>query len=74
MAFKTANVPYIYNSPFPEYLYQLNQGLLVGLVINPARLIEIRQARMSLLQITEVTDYTDLKIVQEECTQVKRIY
>ncbi|WPY00854.1 Putative phosphoenolpyruvate synthase regulatory protein-like kinase/phosphatase [Candidatus Trichorickettsia mobilis] len=71
--FKTANVPYIYNSPFPEYLYQLNQRLIVGLVINPARLIEIREARMNLLQITEITDYTDLKIVQEECTQVKRM-
>lgn len=71
--FKTANVPYIYNSPFPEYLYQLDQRLIVGLIINPSRLIEIREARMHLLQITEMTDYTDLKIVQEECNQVKRI-
>lgn len=71
--FKTANIPYIYGLEFPDYLDQLHGPLIVGLVINPARLIEIRETRMNLLQVPDETDYTDIKIVQEECTQVKRL-
>ncbi|MGI4775862.1 MAG: pyruvate, water dikinase regulatory protein [Janthinobacterium lividum] len=71
--FKTANVPYIHNCVFPEILAKLSKPLIAGLVINPSRLVEIRENRLNLLQINESTDYTDLQIVQVECLQVKRI-
>lgn len=71
--FKTANVPYVHGCPFPDYLETLTHPLIVGLVINPSILIEIRETRMNLLQVAEKTNYTDLKIVQEECLQIKRI-
>jgi regulator of PEP synthase PpsR (kinase-PPPase family) len=71
--FKTANIPYVYGCPFPDYLEQMNNALIVGLVINPTRLIEIRETRVNLLQIAESSNYTDIKIVKEECLQVKRI-
>ena len=45
----------------------------MGFITNPTRLIEIREARMNLLQMKAATPYTDLKIVQEECLQVKKI-
>lgn len=71
--FKTANVPYVYGCVFPDYLEKLMNPLIVGLVINPARLIEIRETRMNLLQVSEHVNYTEPKIVQEECLQIKRI-
>ncbi|RYE06159.1 MAG: kinase/pyrophosphorylase [Rickettsiaceae bacterium] len=71
--FKTANVPYIYACPFPETLIKLSRPLIVGLVISPTRLVEIRENRLNSLQINEHTDYTDLRIVQIECLEVKRI-
>jgi len=71
--FKTANVPYVYNCPFPDYLEKATNQVIIGLIINPTQLIEIRENRMNLLQINENTNYTDFKIVQEECLQVKRI-
>lgn len=70
--FKTANVPYIYGCPFPDHLHSIN-ALIVGLVISPARLIEIRKTRLNALQVVENSSYTDIKIVQEECLQVRRI-
>nr|WP_253308281.1 pyruvate, water dikinase regulatory protein [Rickettsia endosymbiont of Ceutorhynchus assimilis] len=70
---KTANIPYVYSCPFPDFLEKVTEQLVVGLVINPNRLIQIREARMNLLQINENTNYTDFKIVQEECLEVKRI-
>jgi regulator of PEP synthase PpsR (kinase-PPPase family) len=71
--FKTANIPYVYGCPFPDYLKNITNILIVGLIINPAILIEIRETRMNLLQVAENNSYTDIKVVQDECLQVKRI-
>jgi len=71
--FKTANIPYVHNCPFPDFLKTLRNPLIFGLVINPAILIEIRENRLNFLQVKESMDYTDIKIVQEECREVKRM-
>jgi regulator of PEP synthase PpsR (kinase-PPPase family) len=51
----------------------MNHPVIFGLVINPSRLVEIRESRMNFLQVSEYSDYTDIKTVQDECRQVKRI-
>ncbi len=71
--FKAANVPYIHGYPFLDFLGNLEKQLIIGLIIAPTRLIEIRETRMHSLQINDNTSYTDFKIVQEECMQVKQI-
>ncbi|WP_375358723.1 pyruvate, water dikinase regulatory protein [Candidatus Tisiphia endosymbiont of Neophilaenus lineatus] len=71
--FKTANVPYIHGYPFLDSLRSITKQLVIGLIINPTRLIEIRETRMHLLQMSDNTNYTDFKTVQEECMQVKQI-
>jgi hypothetical protein len=69
--FKTANVPFVYGCQFPEFVH--NNSMVFGLIINPSRLIEVRESRMHLLQVQEASDYTDIKVIQEECRQVKKI-
>lgn len=71
--FKTANIPYIHGYPFLDLLGNVTKQLIIGLVIDPARLIEIRETRMHSLQISDNTSYTNFKVVQEECMQVKQI-
>lgn len=72
--FKTANVPYIHGLKITDYLKKANNNtLIVGLIINPARLIEIRKSRLKLMQLNEPTNYIDLKVIQEECLQVRQI-
>lgn len=71
--FKTANIPYVHDCPFPDNLEKLKFPLIVGLIINPSRLVEIRETRMNLLQARDQSDYTDLKIVQSECLKIKRM-
>lgn len=71
--FKTANIPFIHGCPFPNFLPSINNALIYGLIINPSRLIEIRENRMNLLQVKESSNYTDVKIVQDECRQVKKL-
>jgi regulator of PEP synthase PpsR (kinase-PPPase family) len=71
--FKTANIPLIHNCAFPDFLPRMNHPVIVGLLINPGRLIEIRESRMNLLQVKEASNYTDIKIAQDECRQAKRL-
>ena len=51
----------------------MNHPIVFGLIINPSRLIGIRESRLNLLQINEASNYTDIRIIQEECRQVKRL-
>ena len=71
--FKTANIPFVHGCPFPDFLPKMNNPVIFGLIINPNRLIEIRESRMNFLQVKEASNYTDIKIVQDECLQIKRI-
>ncbi len=71
--FKTANIPYVQGHPFPDQLEKLISPLIVGLIINPARLVQIRETRMNLLQINNLGDYTNLETVQAECLMIKRL-
>ena len=71
--FKTANIPFVHGCPFPDFLPKMNNPVIFGLIINPNRLIEIRESRMNFLQVKETSNYTDIKIVQDECLQIKRI-
>ena len=71
--FKTANIPYVHNIDFPDFISNIQGSVIFGLMINPHRLIEIRESRMSLLQVKEKSNYTDIKIVQEECRAVREL-
>ena len=71
--FKTANIPLVSGCPFSDILPKMNNPVIFGLIINPSRLVEIRESRMNFLQVTENSNYTDIKTIQDECRQVKRI-
>jgi regulator of PEP synthase PpsR (kinase-PPPase family) len=71
--FKTANIPYIYNFPFPTEIENLKNPIIFGLLINPSRLIEIRENRVNLLNMKDIQNYTDIEIIQEESRQVKSL-
>jgi regulator of PEP synthase PpsR (kinase-PPPase family) len=71
--FKTANIPLVSGRPFPDFLSKMSRPVVIGFVINPGRLVEIRENRMNFLQVKEASNYTDIKMAQDECRQVKRI-
>ena len=71
--FKTANIPFVGGSEFPSVLKMLRKPIIFGFVINPSILVEIRENRMHLLQIKESSDYTDIKVIQEECREVRSL-
>jgi [pyruvate, water dikinase]-phosphate phosphotransferase / [pyruvate, water dikinase] kinase len=71
--FKTANIPLVNGCPFPDILTSVTNPIIFGLVITPSRLVEIRESRVNLLQVNDISSYTDIRIIQDECRQVKRM-
>jgi [pyruvate, water dikinase]-phosphate phosphotransferase / [pyruvate, water dikinase] kinase len=71
--YKTANIPLVIESPPPESLFGLKRPLVVGLAINPERLIQVRRNRLlSLNQVSE-TAYVEAEAVQREISFARRM-
>lgn len=71
--YKAANIPLIYGQELPKEILELEHPLIVGLTINPERLIEIRKNRLASLYQNS-TDYTDIETIMDECKASRRLY
>ncbi len=69
-----ANVPYVKGCPLPENLYTLKKPLVVGLVITPDRLLQIRKSRLVSLHEGRNTDYVDMDAIKEEVLEARKIF
>ncbi len=72
--YRTANIPIVIESPPPDALYRLKNPLVVGLVISPDRLIQVRRNRLLSLNQTPETDYVDQDAVQREVAFARRMF
>ncbi len=72
--YKTANIPIVPESPPPESLYSLKHPLVVGLITNPERLIQVRRNRLLSLNQTPDTDYVNPGRVKEEVAYARRMF
>lgn len=71
---KAANIPLVPNVPLPESLMAATNPLIVGLIANPERLVQIRKNRLLSLNQKEETEYIDKKLVTQEIAQARRLY
>jgi hypothetical protein len=72
--YKTANVPFVNIDAIPQNIYDLKKPLIVGLIINPEKLVQIRQNRLiSIGQINE-TDYIDIDSVKIEVAESRKLF
>lgn len=71
---KAANVPYVPGIPLPEVLDRVENTLVIGLTNDPKRLVELRRARLALLQQEGETPYIDLSVVRAEITEARRYF
>lgn len=72
--YKTANVPFVLGQNIPESLEKLDKAFVVGLLINPDRLIEIRKNRFSNINEVNASNYVDYDQIHKEITEAKRMY
>ena len=71
---RAANVPLVPGRPLPEKLMSLKNALIVGLLISPDRLIQIRRNRLLSLKENRDTSYTEQEAVREEIIAARRLY
>lgn len=71
---KAANVPIVPGISKPEQFRHIKKPLVVGLTVNPDRLITIRKARLRSLNESEDMDYTDMEQVKSEMKVARRLF
>ncbi|NLV25240.1 MAG: kinase/pyrophosphorylase [Deltaproteobacteria bacterium] len=71
---KVANIPIIPGIKPPSELFGVNPRRVVGLLIDPKRLVELRIARLKNLKQDIFTAYADFDKIVEEINEVKKLY
>ena len=71
---RTANVPLVPRAPLPEQLFTVTRPLIVGLILSPDRLIQIRRNRLLSLNEKRESSYIDGDAVREEIVQARRLF
>jgi regulator of PEP synthase PpsR (kinase-PPPase family) len=72
--YKVANVPLVNGIDPPEELFQIDQNKIVGLIIDPKRLVEIRTSRLINMGQSSRGSYADYQQVEDELSYCKQLY
>jgi [pyruvate, water dikinase]-phosphate phosphotransferase / [pyruvate, water dikinase] kinase len=71
---RAANVPLVPGAALPEILLKSSRPLVVGLIVSPDRLIQIRRNRLLSLNENRESSYVDADAVREEIVQARRLF
>jgi [pyruvate, water dikinase]-phosphate phosphotransferase / [pyruvate, water dikinase] kinase len=71
---RAANVPLVSGIEPPKELLQASKPLVVGLIIDPKRLLEIRHSRLVTMGGEQNINYVDDEQVAKEVTEAKRLF
>ena len=71
---KAANIPIVAGVGLPEELHSVSGPLVVGLIVNPERLLHIRRNRLLSLHETAETDYVDLDAIRAEPVIARKLF
>lgn len=72
--YKTANIPFVSMETIPSTIYDLKKPLIVGLAINPEKLVQIRQTRLASLGQEVGIDYIDLESIKNEIAESRKLF
>ena len=70
---KVANVPLVPEIPPPEELFKIPSNRIVGLLIDPHKLTDIRLARLKALGLMDGAGYADQRRVQDELAYARSV-
>ncbi len=72
--YKTANIPFVGIETIPSTLYNLKNPLIVGLIINPEKLVQIRQSRLASMGQEVNNDYIDIESIKNEIAESRKLF
>jgi len=70
---KAANVPVVPEAPLPPELFEVAPEKIVGLIIDPNKLIDIRGERLKSMGLTSNANYATIERIKEEVIYAKQI-
>lgn len=70
---KAANVPLVKDIPPPPELFQLAPHKVIGLIIKPSQLFEIRRERLRTMGLQQTTSYANMERIIEELDYGQKI-
>ena len=71
---RAANVPLVPGAVLPERLFTASRAMVVGLLVSPDRLIQIRRNRLLSLNETRESTYIDVDAVRDETVRARRLF
>ncbi len=71
---RAANVPLVPGGELPPQVFELKKPLIVGLLVSPDRLIQIRRNRLLSLNESRESPYVDVEAVREETVRARRLF
>ncbi len=71
---KAANVPIVPGYALPFEANTIKTPLVIGLVVSPDRLLEVRRNRLRWLGEDRETDYVDVGCIRDEIIAARRVY
>jgi hypothetical protein len=74
LGWKVANVPLVLGIDPPRELFQVDSKRIVGLYIDPQRLVELRLARLRHLGQDPRAAYADIEEIEEELRYAKVLF
>jgi regulator of PEP synthase PpsR (kinase-PPPase family) len=72
--YKAANIPFVKMELIPDSVFNLKKPLIIGLTIDPAKLIQIRHSRLKYLKQDIEGDYVDLESIKNELIQSRKLF
>jgi regulator of PEP synthase PpsR (kinase-PPPase family) len=72
--YKVANIPFVTIETIPQELYSAKKPVIVGLIINPEKLVQIRSTRIKSLGEKSDTDYNNIDKIKNEISESRKLY
>lgn len=72
--YKVANIPFVSIETIPPAIYDVKKPLIIGLTINPEKLLQIRQTRLSSIGHDAGGGYVNLEDVREEIAESRKLF
>lgn len=72
--YRCANVPIVVGVPIPEQVYKLDRKKMVGLIVSPDKLMEMRTMRLQKLGRSDQEHYAQIENIEKELAHAKEIF
>lgn len=71
--YKVVNIPLVKGSKVPDEIFEVPRRKIIGLMIDPSDLIEIRRERIRVLGLDNSVDYVSIEKIYQELEYAERI-